>query len=78
QAMLEFLGCKKLILTGFAGNICVLFSANDAYMRDYSLSVPKDCIASNSKAENDFALRQMETVLKADISPSVKLIRSLK
>lgn len=77
QAMLSFLGCKKLILTGFAGNICVLFSANDAYMRGYSIFVPQDCIASNTKLENDFALKQMESILKADTSPTSKLIKSL-
>src|SRR4051812_9225116 len=32
--LLEYLGAKTLILTGIAGNICVLFTANDAYLRD--------------------------------------------
>jgi nicotinamidase-related amidase len=33
---------------GVAGNICILFSANDAYMRDYDLVVPSDCTVSNT------------------------------
>src|ERR687886_637103 len=64
--LLEYLDVKTVILTGVAGNICVLFTANDAYMRDYRLYVPSDCVASNDPAENEHALKQMETVLKAD------------
>ena len=35
--LLTHLGTKNLILTGIAGNNCVLFTANDAYMRDFKL-----------------------------------------
>ncbi len=34
------------------------------------LVVPSDCIASNTVEENDYALTQLRTVLKADIRPS--------
>jgi nicotinamidase-related amidase len=59
-----------LILTGVATNICVLFTANDAYMRDYSLYVPSDCVAANTPDESSYALQQMHTLLKADIRQS--------
>jgi nicotinamidase-related amidase len=68
--VLEYLGTRTLVLTGIAGNNCVLFTANDAYMRDYQLIIPADCTASISQQENDSALRQMQKVLKADISAS--------
>jgi nicotinamidase-related amidase len=71
--LLQYLGVKAVILTGIAGNICVLFTANDAYMRDLALIVPGDCIASNSQEENRYALDQMARVLKADIRPSAQL-----
>ena len=71
--LLEYLGVRTLIVTGFAGNNCVLFTANDAYMRDYRVIVPADCIASNTPAENENALRQMHQVLKADIKPSTEI-----
>ena len=58
---------------GIATNICVLFTANDAYMRDFNVVVPSDCVASNDPADNHHALRQMQTVLKADITPSTEL-----
>jgi nicotinamidase-related amidase len=71
--LLRYLRAETLIITGFAGNICVLFTANDAYMRDFDLFVPSDCTASNTLAENDYALSQMEKVLKAHVQPSQQI-----
>ncbi|HKU75130.1 MAG TPA: isochorismatase family cysteine hydrolase [Pyrinomonadaceae bacterium] len=71
--LLEYLGVRTLIVAGFAGNNCVLFTANDAYMRDYKLIVPADCIASNTTADNENALQQMSQVLKADTRPSTEI-----
>jgi nicotinamidase-related amidase len=73
DTLLEYLGARTLILTGIAGNICILFSANDAYMRDFNLFVPSDCVASNTKRENDNALDQIERVLKANVTRSDRL-----
>src|SRR5829696_490786 len=64
--LLTHLGARNLILTGIAGNNCVLFTANDAYMRDFKLFIPSDCVDSNTEQENEHALKQMKTVLKAD------------
>src|SRR5215204_5323941 len=71
--LLTHLNAKNLILTGIAGNNCVLFTANDAYMRDFKVFVPADCVVSNTEEENRYALSQMETVLKADTSPATEL-----
>jgi nicotinamidase-related amidase len=60
---------NQLILTGIAGNLCVLFSAMDAHMRKYSLWVPKDCIASNTKRENLVSLAELKS-MKVNISSS--------
>jgi nicotinamidase-related amidase len=73
EVLLEYLQVESIILTGIAANICVLFTANDAYMRDYHLFVPRDCVASNTEEENRSALDQMEKVLKADVRPSDEL-----
>jgi nicotinamidase-related amidase len=71
--LLTHFNTKNLILTGIAGNNCVLFTANDAYMRDFKVFVPSDCVVSNSEEENLYALKQMETVLKADTTSAAKL-----
>jgi nicotinamidase-related amidase len=73
--LLRDLGADTLILTGIAANICVLFSANDAYIRGYRVLVPADCVASNTAEDTETAIGQMQSVLKADItsSPEVDL-----
>ncbi|OYW31246.1 MAG: isochorismatase [Chthoniobacter sp. 12-60-6] len=71
--LLKHLGAHTLILTGFAGNLCVLYTANDAYMRDFRLIVPRDCVASETKAANDHALAQMKQHLRADIRRAAQI-----
>ena len=66
ELVLEHLGSRNLILAGIAGNNCVLFTANDAYMRDFQLIIPADCVVSETNEENEYALKQMAKVLKAD------------
>jgi nicotinamidase-related amidase len=73
DTLLETLRIRRVIVTGIAGNICVLFTANDAYMRDLKLFAPADCIVSNTAADNDHALRQIETVLKGNVAVSTSL-----
>ena len=73
DTLLETLRIRRVILTGIAGNICVLFTANDAYMRDLKIFAPADCIVSNTAADNDHALRQIRTVLKGNVADSLGL-----
>jgi nicotinamidase-related amidase len=77
DVLLAHLGVSTLILTGVAGNFCVLFTAQDAYMRDLRLLVPSDCVASQEEADNRYALEHMAKVCKADTgrSPSIDLSR---
>jgi nicotinamidase-related amidase len=56
-----------------SANICVLFTANDAYMRDFHLVIPADCVASSDADENQHALEHMRRVLKADTRPSTEI-----
>jgi nicotinamidase-related amidase len=74
NTLLYNLKIKELIITGVAGNICVLFTANDAYMRGYEIIIPSDCIASNTEEDNEYALKMMEKTLKATITTSEKII----
>ena len=71
--LLAYLGAETLILTGVTSDICILFTANDAYMRDYYLHVPKDCVAASEPETNERTLEYMERVLKADTSDSSKI-----
>lgn len=70
DVLLRYLGAEHLVLAGFAGNICVQYTANDACMRDFQLFVPQDCCASESAALNRAAVEQMRHTLHADVRPS--------
>ena len=74
ETLLRYLETESLILSGIAGNFCVLFTANDAYMRDFKLFVPRDCTVSNTKRENESALRLVKKFLKADTRSSSKIV----
>jgi nicotinamidase-related amidase len=69
ETLLRDLNVRRVIVTGIAGNICVLFTANDAYMRGLKILAPRDCCVSNTVGDNDAALRQIELVLKGDTTP---------
>ncbi|HEX8286245.1 MAG TPA: isochorismatase family cysteine hydrolase [Pyrinomonadaceae bacterium] len=71
--LLDYLQAKTLVLTGLTGDICVLFTAHDAYMRDFNLVIPADCVASTDPSENDYTLRKMADLMDADIRPSAEI-----
>jgi nicotinamidase-related amidase len=71
--LLEHLGSRRLILTGAASHQCVLFTANDAYIRDLGLSIPRDCVAAESAASSRLAFEYFRRVLGADLRPSGRL-----
>jgi nicotinamidase-related amidase len=73
EVLLEHWGAKRLILTGVTSHQCVLFTANDAHVRNYELFVPADCIGAPSTGDTRFALRYFKSVLNADTRQSGRL-----
>ncbi|VWX57734.1 Nicotinamidase-related amidase [Burkholderiales bacterium 8X] len=73
ELLLAHLEADRLILTGVASDQCVLSTAFDARMRDLEVMVPRDCVASQSKARNDAVLRQLEGALKLSTTPAARL-----
>jgi len=73
DTLLAYLQARTLIVTGLTADNCVLFTASDAYLRDYHLVVPPDCVASIDPAHTRQALEHMRRVLKADLTPSTAL-----
>lgn len=72
-ALLPQLGVNRLVLTGVAADICVLFTAADAHMREYALWVPKDAVASDRPEHRDWALGIMAKSMDAEIRPTTQL-----
>jgi nicotinamidase-related amidase len=66
ELLLKYLEADTLILCGFSGDVCVLLTAADAYMRDYHLLVPEDCVASINPRENARVLAYMKRNFDAD------------
>jgi nicotinamidase-related amidase len=73
NTLLDHLGSRTIIFAGFTADMCVLFSAIDAYMRDFKLIVPRDCVASQRPEFNEAAIEEMARVLNADTRPSDQL-----
>ena len=71
--LLPKLGANRLILTGLAADICVLFTAADAHMRAYDLWVPADAVASVDQQRTDWALDTMRKAMAADVRPTSEL-----
>ena len=68
--LLPKLGVSRLIVTGTAADMCVLFTAADARMRDYALWVPEDCIAARSAERKRWVLDLLGTNMAAEIRPT--------
>lgn len=64
--LLPKLGISRLILTGVSTDMCVLFTAADAHMRDYRLWVPDDATASIDAQRSRAALEIMREGFDAE------------
>jgi len=73
RTLLQLIGVEKLVLTGVSSNQCVLFTAVDAYVRNYQLLVPGDCVAATKTKDNELALKYFKSVLKADVRNSSRI-----
>jgi nicotinamidase-related amidase len=71
--LLGYLQTKTVILTGIATDVCVLFTAADAYMRDLRVIVPSDCTTALTPKAHRTALTQMRAVLKAEVVVSTSI-----
>jgi len=71
--LLPKLGASRLILTGVATDICVLFTAADAHMRDYALWIPEDAVAAEQDERSRWALTIMRESMGAETAATTEL-----
>jgi nicotinamidase-related amidase len=71
--LLRYLETERLVIVGFAGDICVQFTAQDAFLRDHEVIVPRDAIASEDPRSNTAALAFMRERLAARTPPSARI-----
>ena len=70
EFLLEEAGVSRLIVAGMETDVCVMYTAQDAYMRRFELWVPRNCVASRSARRHAAALDFIRSNLKADIRPA--------
>ena len=63
-------GVDELRIVGVCTNICVLYTAADARMRGFGVTVPADAVASFDETAHENALRELQAVLKAKVEVS--------
>ena len=65
---------KRLILTGQVTEQCILYTALDAYVRHFPVTVPPDAVAHIDADLGKAALRMMEENMAAEIVPAQKCL----
>jgi nicotinamidase-related amidase len=73
EVLLTHLGTRRLVLTGVSSHQCVLFTANDAHVRNLDLIVPSDCVAGPSARDTQFALHYFGSVLGATVVEAARV-----
>jgi nicotinamidase-related amidase len=71
--LLPKLGVDRLVLTGIAADICVLFTAADAHMRDYRVWIPEDAVAAQTPERRHWALEIMKQSMDAEVRSTARL-----
>jgi nicotinamidase-related amidase len=69
EFLLDELSVRRLILAGVETDICILATAQDAYMRKFPLWIPSNCVASRSARRMNAALSLLNHNLKASTRP---------
>lgn len=73
EVLLAQLDVRRVIVTGIAGDGCVLATALDAHMRDFDVAVPADCCASLTRERNARALALLRDAVHVDTRRGARL-----
>lgn len=72
QHLLSRMEAKKLIIVGFATDMCVMVSATDARMSGYDVWVPSDCTAAENPSRKAYALQHLRQTFKCSVRASTR------
>lgn len=73
EILLEKLEAGRVVVTGVATDGCVLATATDAHMREYSVQVPPDCVAAQTEGRSRRAVELLRDSMRIDTRPSGEL-----
>ena len=73
EYLLRQIGARRIALCGQVTEQCVLYSALDAYVRHFEVTVATDAGAHIDRELADAAVRMMSRNMRADVKPAAKL-----
>jgi nicotinamidase-related amidase len=71
--LLAALGVKRVIITGVTTDMCVLFTAHDAYMRGFNIVVPHDCCGAVRPEHHEQTVELLARIIKADVRAATEI-----
>jgi nicotinamidase-related amidase len=71
--LIQYLQVRTIVIAGFTTDICVLFTASDAYLRDLDIILPPDCSTAVTIEHHERAIEYMERVLHVKAIPSAQI-----
>ena len=71
--LIQYLRVRTIVIAGFTTDICVLFTAADAYLRDLDIIVPPDCSAAVTAEFHETSLDHMRRVLHVKTPASTEI-----
>jgi nicotinamidase-related amidase len=77
EYMLREAGVERLILVGQVTEQCILYSALDAYIRHFDVTIPRDAVAHIDEELGRAALRMMESNMRADVVDAAQALEVL-
>jgi nicotinamidase-related amidase len=73
-SLLADLGVNQLVITGLAGDSCVLCTALDAHVRSFTSVVPRNAVASQSLSRNERALSHLRETCGIDTPAAAEVL----
>lgn len=73
EHLLRELGVERIVLAGQVTEQCILYSALDAYLRDFAVVVPRDAVAHIHRHLAEAALEMMGRNLHAEITEAAEV-----
>jgi nicotinamidase-related amidase len=73
--ILRELKVEEVIITGQHTHICVRHTSADAFARNYSITIPEDCVESFTDDDHQGGLKYLEMCYKAHIVKTPDLVK---
>jgi len=65
--ILKDMDVDEVILTGLLTNICIKLAAAEAFVRQYSIVIPRECVNTVSQEEHERAMKEISDLYMAKI-----------